>query len=521
MSSVKPAGHLSRRVFAVIALLLLAVSAVFTGYFLHIQRQRLEAAIRDRGKGLAGLLATGAKVAVYAENAELVQETLQGVVDRRDVLAAAVFTAAGAPVATAGRTPALKAAAAQLNPGDVALTQQLGANSGCLNHQDPGVIETYCPVLLRVRPESGAELYFGVATASAPITESLIGFVKVTIDRKPLQRELVSLVVRNLGLMLIVLLLCTGMAFRFSRRVTEPLEQLTEAVRAFGANGTFRELPRLPDDEIGRLAAAFTRMTGDIVERDREKERLSERLREAQKMEAVGTLSQGVAHDFKNILSTLKTAVHLLRKGAPDNEFVLKYAGKIQTSVDRAQDLVERLVMFSRTQRLETLPVELNALLAHLEPMLREAVGPGVHLELTPAPGPVCVLGDEGSLGQLLMNLAYNARDAMPGGGSLGIRLEAVPASESGAARARIVVRDTGGGMDAEVRRRMFEPFFTTKDVGGGMGLGLSIVRGIVEQHHGRIEVESEPGAGATFRVELPLAAEAAGRAARSDGDAD
>jgi signal transduction histidine kinase len=511
-------GHFSRRVFAVIVLLLLAVSSVFTGYFLHVQRQRLEAAIRDRGKGLAGLLATGARVAVYSENAELAQETLQGVVDRRDVLAAALFTAARTPVATAGRTPALKAAAGQLNAGDLALVQLLDAKSGCRDHPDPDVIETYCPVLLRMRPESGAALYFDSAAPAAG--EALAGFAKVTIDRRPMRRELVSLVVRNLGLMLVVLLFCTWAAFRFSRRVTEPLEQLTEAVRAFGASGTFRELPRMPDDEIGRLAAAFTRMTQDIVERDREKERLSERLREAQKMEAVGMLSQGVSHDFKNILSTLKTAVHLLRRGAPDNEFVLKYAGKIQTSVDRAQDLVERLVMFSRTQRLETLPVELNALLALLAPMLREAVGEGVQLELTPAPGPVRVLGDEGSLGQLLLNLAYNARDAMPGGGTFGIRLETVPGAGEGAGLARIVVRDTGGGMDAEVRRRMFEPFFTTKDVGGGMGLGLSIVRGIVEQHHGRIEVESDPGAGATFRVELPLAA-AAERQARPGAETD
>ena len=140
--------------------------------------------------------------------------------------------------------------------------------------------------------------------------------------------------------------------------------------------------------------------------------------------------------------------------------------------------------------------------------MLREALGEGVRLQVE-APGePVRVFGDAASLEQLLLNLAYNARDAMPEGGTLCLRLESVPGAAAGARGvARVTVRDTGVGMTPETRRRLFEPFFTTKDVGGGMGLGLSIVHGIVEQHHGRIEVESEPGEGTTFRVELPLLA--------------
>jgi signal transduction histidine kinase len=123
----------------------------------------------------------------------------------------------------------------------------------------------------------------------------------------------------------------------------------------------------------------------------------------------------------------------------------------------------------------------------------------------------VRVLGDEGSLGQLLLNLAYNARDAMPQGGTLEILLDLVPGGAGGRGAARITVRDSGVGMAPEVRRKIFEPFFTTKDVGGGMGLGLSIVHGIVEQHHGRVEVESEPGQGTSFRVELPLLEQAGG----------
>jgi len=382
--------------------------------------------------------------------------------------------------------------------------QRLGARSGCLSHLDPGVIDSFCPVLLRKGPTPDLEQSPEGATA-APVG-TYIGFARTTLDRRPLQRELGWLVVRSLGLMLFVLLLGAWAGLLFSRRVTGPLEQLTEAVRAFGAGGDIVKLPPMPDDEIGRLAAAFTDMTRDIAERVREKEQLTERLREAQKMEAVGTLSQGISHDFKNILSSLKAAVHILQKGSPDNEFVLKYTGKIQISLDRARDLVERLVTFSRTRQFSAVPVDLAALLAKLAPMFSETLGDRVRLELDSATAPVLVLGDAASLEQLLMNLAYNARDAMPAGGVFSLRLETVAGNAAGeSGTARITVRDTGGGMDPEVRRRLFEPFFTTKDVGVGMGLGLSIVHGIVEQHRGRIEVDSEPGAGTTFRVELPL----------------
>jgi signal transduction histidine kinase len=507
MSSAERSHRLGRRVFVGLALLLLAVSLVFTAYFLHVQRQRLEVALADRGRGLGGLLATGARIGVFSENAELVQETLRGVVDRRDVLSAGVFAPDGKPIAVAGRTPALQAAAGQLDPRDVALAGRLGPASGCLSHEDSVVVDALCPVLLRQRPAAGEAADLESRT-DAPGAD-YIGFVRVSLDRRPMRRELALLALRSLGLLAVVLVGGTWIGYLFTRRVTDPLERLTDAVRAFGAGGEIRELPRMPDDEIGRLAAAFAKMTRDIAEREREKEQLAERLREAQKLEAVGTLSQGISHDFKNILSTLNGTVHVLQKGSPGNEFVAKYATKMQVSLDRARELVERLVLFSRTRLLHAGPVDLTALLARLAPMLREVVGDGVQLRVELPGAAVAVAGDAPSLEQLLLNLAYNARDAMPQGGALSLRLESA-AGAGGSGVARVTVRDNGVGMDAETRRRLFEPYFTTKDVRSGLGLGLSIVHGIVEQHHGRIEVESAPGEGTTFRVELPLLAGAA-----------
>jgi len=521
MSPADRPRRFSYRVFKVFALSLLAISAVFAGYFYRVSRQRLESELLEHGRLLGGMLASGAKTAVYSENPALVRDTLQGVLERPEVLSAAVFTLERTSVAAVAKSPALEERAGSFTAAAREILARPLLRTECAILSEKGYVDLFCPVAIRV----GGGLGPGLDLENmAPTAEEPIGFIRLTLDRGPLRRELGALLSRIALLALALLPIGIVAALLLARRVTEPLERLAAAVRAFGAGGgtgtDIRAITATSTDEIGRLADAFAAMIHDRTEREREQERLAERLREAQKMEAVGTLSQGISHDFKNILSTLNGAVHLLQKGEPDNEFVLKYAAKMQVSLDRARDLIERLIVFSRTRRIEPGPVDLSALLARQAPMLNEALGEGVCLNLETPDTPVLVSGDAASLEQMLLNLAYNARDAMPESGSLYLRLETVAgAAGDGNRVARITVRDTGIGMTPETRRRLFEPFFTTKDVGGGMGLGLSIVHGIVEQHRGSIEVESEPGAGTTFRVDLPLTAEAESGQPRFSGD--
>jgi signal transduction histidine kinase len=508
MSSARPLRRFSGRVFLLSAAMLLVVSTVYTVYFVHAQRRQLESALADRGRVLGGLLATGGRTAVYAENGELVQETLSGVVGRRAILSAAVFSLEGKLIAAGGRSPALQEAAGRLEPEDLAVVQRLGLESGCLEHQSEETLDTFCPVLLRERGASVPDLYFEERQNGSG--QRVIGFVRVTQDRAPLQREIGLMLLRSLGLMAVILLLGSWAGRRFARRVTEPLERLTEAVRVYGAGGEIGDLSGMPDNEVRRLAEVFTAMTRDLAEREREKEQLGERLRHAQKMEAVGAFSQGIAHDFKNILSTLKIAVYLLEQGSPGDESILKYTGRMQVTLGRARELVERLLKFSRTQELDMGVVDLTALLEKLAPAFRIALGEQVRLSLEPPGRPVPVRGDPASLEQLLMNLVYNARDAMPDGGVLRVRLGARAGTDDSPPKARLSISDTGVGMAPEVRSRIFESFFTTKGSGSGIGLGLAIVRGIVEEHRGRVEVESAPGQGTTFHVDLPLAQEPA-----------
>jgi nitrogen-specific signal transduction histidine kinase len=249
----------------------------------------------------------------------------------------------------------------------------------------------------------------------------------------------------------------------------------------------------------------------DVTEKRRAEEergRLEEQLRQAQKMEAVGRLAGGIAHDFNNLLMVIMGHGELLRRSLEGDDVRLRKVQHVMGASERAARLVQQLLAFSRKQVLEPQVLDLNALVADTARMLRPLLGEDVKIvtRLDPALGPVRV--DPAQIDQVLMNLAVNARDAMPAGGTLALETANVGASDPEAPprHVALTVRDTGLGMDETTRARVFEPFFTTKSGTGGSGLGLSMVYGIVQQSGGQIAVESEPGRGSSFRILLPRA---------------
>ena len=211
----------------------------------------------------------------------------------------------------------------------------------------------------------------------------------------------------------------------------------------------------------------------------------------------MGGLAGGVAHDFNNILQAMLSLATVLRLKAASPELT-RTVTEIEAHVERGAGLTRQLLLFSRRQVAERKRLDLGELVGAAGVLLRRLIPENIRLTLDTTPERLWVEGDAGQLQQVLMNLAVNAKDAMAGGGTLTLR--------TGAAVGEVVVEviDTGHGMDAETRAHLFEPFFTTKEVGKGTGLGLSVVYGIVEQHGGRVEVESEPELGSTFRVILP-----------------
>jgi PAS domain S-box-containing protein len=268
----------------------------------------------------------------------------------------------------------------------------------------------------------------------------------------------------------------------------------------------------------------------DVSERvraDEERARLQSMLLQAQKMEAVGHLAGGVAHDFNNILTAMLMNVDALQGDRRLPADVREGLRELEDDSRRAASLTRQLLTFSRRQVMQVSRVELNELLANLLRMLGRLIGEAVTIELAPCDGRLWLQADPGMLEQAVTNMVVNARDAMPGGGRIALRTRAVAIDSMAAARnpeARVgpvvclEVEDTGMGMDEDTARHAFEPFFTTKEVGKGTGLGLATVYGIVKQHDGWIELDTAPGRGTSLRLFFP--AEQAPAATLDDGDA-
>jgi PAS domain S-box-containing protein len=264
----------------------------------------------------------------------------------------------------------------------------------------------------------------------------------------------------------------------------------------------------------GRTVAIVGSLT-DITESKRARaseQRLEDQLRHAQKMEAVGQLAGGIAHDFNNLLTAIVCHTEFASEAvAPDSPAGADLA-EVRRAAGRATSLVSQLLTFSRQQLVKRRTLDLNVVAAEAARMLTRVLGSDIELRLELAPDAAWVLGDQGQLDQILLNLALNARDAMPTGGRLTISIRDAGPSDDRAAdvpagrRLVLDVADTGHGIDPAIKDRLFDPFFTTKGVGKGTGLGLATVYGIVEQNGWQITVDSGPGRGARFRIDLPVA---------------
>jgi len=252
-----------------------------------------------------------------------------------------------------------------------------------------------------------------------------------------------------------------------------------------------------------------------------DRKQLEEQLRQAQKMKAVGQLAGGVAHDFNNLLTVILGFSDVLRADAAAQPALLESVDAIDDAAERAARLTRQLLAFSRQTLLQPKVLDLNATISDTGRMLSRLIGANIHFSLVLDPSISRVRVDPGQLDQVLMNLAVNARDAMPDGGALTIATHQVQITKALAAPLEttvgphvvIEVTDTGIGMSAQVMEHIFEPFYTTKGPGSGTGLGLATVFGIVRQSGGSIGVASEPGTGSTFRIYLPVVEEALAQA--------
>ena len=244
-----------------------------------------------------------------------------------------------------------------------------------------------------------------------------------------------------------------------------------------------------------------------------ERARTEEVLRQAQKMEALGQLAGGIAHDFNNLLTVIRGFVECLVLEVHENPNMLEGLHEIDVAAERAAKLTSQMLMFSRKKQLQPQSLNLNEVVAHFGVMLRRLLGENIAVEIRCGNDPLIIHADLIMIEMVVLNLAVNARDAMPTGGRLLIRVEEAVISTADISQhprarpgtfAHIRVTDTGCGIAPDALTHIFEPFYTTKEVGKGTGLGLATVYGVVKQHEGWIEVASQPGNGTTFEIFLP-----------------
>jgi PAS domain S-box-containing protein len=265
-------------------------------------------------------------------------------------------------------------------------------------------------------------------------------------------------------------------------------------------------------NEHGQLVGAASVKRDVTIQRS-----LEEQLRQAQKMEALGQLAGGVAHDFNNILTIISGFTAFLSRSIPADSPAYPDLMGIENATSRATQLTQQLLAFARNQATHVEVMDLAALVNETAVLLRRVIGEHIRLEVRPSGGPVWINADQGQMSQVLINLGVNARDAMPDGGTLTI----AAFNDAAADAAVLSVRDTGLGMDEATKGRLFDRFYTTKAGNTGTGLGLTTVASIVRTAGGRIEVDSAPGQGSLFRITLPRAHAVPDAARADDDDAD
>jgi len=313
---------------------------------------------------------------------------------------------------------------------------------------------------------------------------------------------------------------------RISETIRGVLKEDSANIEAIGVTKDGRQIPYewnaallkdAHDNPIG--ISGVGRDTSERKKAEEENKKLEAQLRHAQKMEAVGTLAGGIAHDFNNILNVIMGYGTMVMDNLEDGSPAKKDMNEVIAAAERAADLTKRLLVFSRKQVVDVKRININEIILGLQKLLVRIIRENIQFNLGLAVRNLIVVADAGQIEQVLMNLAANARDAMPEGGRLTISTGLAQVDEENITAfgygkpgkyVLITVADTGQGMDSETQKKIFEPFFTTKCVGEGTGLGLAISYGIIKQHGGFITVYSEPEHGTVFKIYLPFSEEAA-----------
>jgi len=504
--------NLGAQVFSAFTVLIFIICFSFVLFFVNRQHTVMVSDWEQNGKLLARSLAYQSRIGVFSENEEILKSPLDNLFQHETVLEADVFNAEGSVIARSARSGE---GASEPGEGTTAEKEMLGRMTGpdvlpVLHSKNEMTV--WAPVM------SGSTLplvdspYFenpGREEASLPM-----GYVRVVIDKSQFKAQYRSVILRTVLMGAGFLILGALVTFMLALRISRPLKQLSDGIVKFGTEGDHGDLPTASRNEIGNLARSFKAMADNLSKREREKQQLEMQLRQTQKMEAIGTLAGGIAHDFNNILGVISGYAELATMDAAEGSRIQKCLKEIFNAGQRARELVQQILTFSRQRVNEPKPLQIGYAVREVMKMLRATLPSTIEVKYTIPKKLSAVVADPTQIHQVVMNLCTNAGHAMrETGGTLEVSLEEMVVDDAMAIRIpdlipgryqKLKVRDTGHGMPPQVVERIFDPFFSTKEPGEGTGLGLSVVHGIVMKHGGGIDVISKPGEGTTFEVYFP-----------------
>jgi signal transduction histidine kinase/CheY-like chemotaxis protein len=498
------------RIFLVFSALTIIASLSFTLFFFRYQSRSLTEKLEGKGELLTTLLAHNSRLGIFTENADLLVAPVNSILEDPEVLSVSVFTSSGKKLISQHHPG--KKSVSFANEWNTKVADDTKKSSSPILLKNEDAFTFWGRVAIKPVISQEEAVYFN--TTPEQTGEQTIGYVHLTMDAGNLKKSLRSLLIDSIVIGMAFLLIGALITYFVSKGVTGPLNRLTGEVKSFSDSGEYRGILIDSRDEVGNLASAFNDLMTSLKKREEEKEELEEKLRHSQKMEAIGTLAGGVAHDFNNILMAIIGYGALLQIELPSESKLYEYVEEIIKAGDRASDLTQRLLAFTRKQIISPEPVKLDNIIVNIERLLTRLMTEDIEMSFKLEAGDAMVMADTGQIDQVLINLSTNARDALPRGGKIRISTSVTtPDTEllkqndlqPGGEYALIRVEDNGVGIPENILQRIFDPFFTTKEVGKGTGLGLSMVYGIVKQHNGIISVESETNRGTTFSIYLPV----------------